>query len=149
MNIQNKEAYRKYEVLEEFEAGVELTGPEVKSLKSGRLSMRGSYVKFVGHELYWINASIPLYAYTHDEEYDPERSRKLLLSRTQLTRLDSKLTERQNLTIIPLACYTKGNFIKVKIALSKGRKTHDIKALEKKRDIERADKQRLKEYLKK
>jgi len=148
MEIVNKEAYRKYEVLEEFEAGIVLTGSEVKSLKNARLSMKGSYVKFISHELFWINASIPLYAFATNEDYEPERSRKLLLSRKQLIRLETKLKERQNLTIVPLKCYTAHRLLKLKIALSKGKKTHDIKALEKKRDVVRNEKREAKEYLK-
>lgn len=144
----NKEAHRKYEILERITAGVVLLGPEVKSIKNGRLQIRGSYVKIIGNEFYWVNASIPQYPYAHIDNYNPERSRKLLVTKRELTRLLVKLRERGNLTLIPLKCYNQRGLIKLEIALSKGKKAHDIKALEKAREIDRKDKQHMKEYLK-
>ena len=148
MEIQNRLAFREYDIIDKYEAGLVLTGPEVKSIKAGRLNFMGSYVKFLGNELFLINASIPLYKYTKDDMYEPDRSRKLLLSHKELARLKTKLLERQNLTIIPLKCYTSHSFIKIQIALSKGRKQYQIKSVEKQRTIKRREKEQLKEYLK-
>ena len=148
MEIVNRLAFREYDILDKYEAGIVLTGPEGKSVKSGRLNFMGSYVKFLGDELFLINTNIPLYAYTKDELYEPDRSRKLLLSRKELLRLKTKLTERQNLTIVPLKCYTSHSFIKIQIALSKGRKQYQVKSVEKQRTIKRREKEQLKEYLK-
>jgi SsrA-binding protein len=143
-----KQALREFEVIERYEAGVVLTGPEVKAIRDGRLIFLGSYVKFVGNELYWINADIPLYKHTKMEGYDPQRSRKLLLHRKELTHLMSKIKARPGLTIVPLKCYTKANHLKLEIALSKGKKAHEIKSVEKARAIARDDKRMTKEYLK-
>jgi SsrA-binding protein len=147
--IVNRQVLREYEVLSKYQAGIKLTGPEVKSIKSGRLNLKGSYIRFVGNELYLVNADIPLYKYAQVDSYDPTRSRKLLLNKAELAKLRGKIKERAGLTIIPLKCYNLGNLIKFEIALSKGRKAHQIKSVEKERDIKRKDKQMVKEYLRK
>lgn len=144
----NKDGLRKVTVLERLTAGVSLVGSEVKAIKAGRLQIRGSYIKFIGNDLYWVNASIPQYIYSHDKNYDPQRSRRLLITNAQRNKWIGKIRER-NLTVIPVKCYTIGSLIKLEIALSKGKKTHDIKAVEKARETERKEKQNLKEYLKK
>lgn len=149
MQITNRQAYREYQILEKFEAGIILTGAEVKSVKNERLDFKGSYIKFINNELYLIGANIPLYKYARNTDYDPKRSRKLLLNKQELVRLQTKIRERHNLTLVPLKCYTKGNLIKLQIALSKGRHKYEIKSVEKARDIKRREKQMLKEYLKK
>jgi len=147
--IKNKKAYREYEIITKHEAGVQLTGPEVKSIKSGRLNFEGSYVKLVGNELFLINADIPLYKHSRSDEYDPTRSRKLLLHRSEITKLQSKIKERPGLTIIPLQCYTSHNRLKLEIALSKGRKRYELKSVEKNRELKRLDRTMAKEFLKK
>ncbi len=144
----NKQAYREHQILEKIEVGVSLTGQEVKSIKTGRLIFTGSYVKPIGNELYWINAEIPLYKYAQSDDYDPRRSRKLLLHKAQLVRLTTKVKERPGLTIIPLKCYNKGGLLKLEIALSKGRKAHEVKSVEKERAVKRDDKRMTKEFLK-
>lgn len=149
MELVNKDAYREFTILETFEAGVKLTGPEVKAIRNKRLVFHGSFVKFVNKELFWINAEIPLYQYSHDEDYDSKRTRKLLLKKHEMIRLMSKIKERPGLTIIPLKCYTKSVFLKLEIALSKGKKAYEIKSVEKDREIRRHEKQMTKEFLKK
>ncbi len=148
MQIVNSQAFRQYQILEKFEAGIILTGPEVKSIKNERLDFRGSYIKFIDNELYLIGANIPLYKYSKNDNYDARRSRKLLLKKQELIRLQTKIRERRNLTIVPLKCYTKNGLLKLQIALSKGRKQHEIKSVEKERAIKRREKQAAKEYLK-
>lgn len=142
-----KQALREYEPLEKYEAGVSLLGSEVKSIKTGRLIFEGSYVKFVGSELYWIGAQVPLYRFTKNDSYDPKRTRKLLLNKAELMHLATKLKARPGLTIIPLKCYTKAGKIKLEIALSKGKKSHEIKSVEKEREVKRREKQETKEFL--
>ena len=145
----NKKALREYEVLHKYEAGIRLLGSEVKSIKGGRLNFEGSYVKFIGNELFLINVDIPKYKYARNEDYDPIRTRKLLLKREEMTHLQSKIKMRPGLTLIPLKCYTVGSLIKLEIALSKGRKLHEIKSVEKEREIKRKDNEMTKEFLKK
>lgn len=146
--IVNKKALREYQVIEKYTAGMRLIGPEVKSVKSGRLNFEGSYVKLISNELYLINADIPLYKYARIADYEPSRSRKLLLKKAEITKLQSKIKQRPGLTIIPLKCYTKAGLIKLEIALSKGRKAHEIKSVEKERKLKKEAKQTAKEYLK-
>ena len=147
-SIVNKKALRNYQVIEKFTAGIKLIGPEVKSVKAGRLNFEGSYVKLISNELYLVNADIPLYKYSRFNEYGSTRSRKLLLKKSEIIKLQSKIKQRPGLTIIPLKCYTKKGLIKLEIALSKGRKVHEIKSVEKERRIKREDRRTAKEFLK-
>lgn len=146
--IVNKKAYREFEVLHKYEAGISLTGPEVKSVKNGRLNFEGSYVKLIGNELFLVNADIPPYKYSQQTDYEPSRSRKLLLHRDEITKLQSTLKQRPGLTIVPLKCYNTKGLLKLEIALSKGRKKHEIKNVEKQRELKRRDREMAKEYLK-
>jgi SsrA-binding protein len=146
--IVNKKAYREYEILHKYEAGIRLTGPEVKSVKNGRLNFEGSYVKLIGNELFLVNADIPLYKFSRQNDYDPSRSRKLLLHRAEITKLQSTLKQRPGLTIIPLKCYNIKGFLKLKIALSKGRKKHELKNVDKQRELKKRDREMTKEFLK-
>jgi len=147
-SIVNKKALRNYQVIEKFTAGIKLLGLEVKSVKTGRLNFEGSYVKLISNELYLVNADIPIYKYSRFNEYDSTRSRKLLLKKGEITKLQSKIKQRPGLTIIPLKCYTKKGLIKLEVALSKGRKAHEIKSVEKEREIKKKDKTMAKEFLK-
>ena len=146
--IVNKKAYREFEVLHKYEAGIKLLGPEVKSVKSGRLNFEGSYVKLIGNELYLVNADIPAYKFSQQTNYEPSRSRKLLLNRSEITKLQSTLKQRPGLTIVPLKCYNSRGLLKLEIALSKGRKKHELKNVERSRELKRKDKEMAKEFLK-
>jgi len=147
-SIVNKKAYREYEILHKYEAGIRLTGPEVKSVKNGRLNFEGSYVKLIGNELFLVNADIPLYKFSRQNDYEPSRSRKLLLHRSEITKLQSTLKQRPGLTIMPLKCYNYKGFLKLEIALSKGRKKHEIKNVDKQKELKRHDREMAKEFLK-
>lgn len=136
MKITNKKAYFDYEILESFEAGVVLNGGEVKSIRRGRINLKDAYVKIINDELWLVNADIPRYEYASDDNYDPFRSRKLLIKRNQLNRIESKI-KQGNLTIIPVSIYTVRGYIKVEIALAKGKKYHEKRKREKERDMER------------
>ena len=87
MKIVNRSAFHDYTIFERLEAGIKLTGPEVKSAKQGHASLRGAFVKIVGSEIYLINAQIQPYQFAKDQEYDPSRTRKLLLNKRQITSL--------------------------------------------------------------
>ena len=136
MKIKNKKAFFNYEISDTFEAGIVLTGAEVKSIKSGRINLSDAYVKILGGELWLVNADIPKYKHDGSSDHDPKRSRKLLVKRKELISLDSKLKQK-NLTLIPLSVYTTRGKIKVEVGFGKGRKRHEKKAREKERDMDR------------
>jgi SsrA-binding protein len=136
MKIVNKKASFNYEILESLEAGVVLTGPEVKSIKTGRANIGDAYVKVIDNELWLVNADIPKYQFTNDKNYDSARSKKLLINREQLNRLESKM-KQGNLTLIPVSLYTVRGMIKVEVGLAKGRKYHEKRERDKERDLDR------------
>ena len=136
MKIVNKKAYRNYEVLDSFEAGIVLEGSEVKSIKSGRCNLSDAYVKFLGEELWLINADIAQYSHDGREDYDSKRSRKLLVKRSQIDELNVKMRQGR-LTLVPLSVYTTRNFIKVQVGLCKGKRSYQKKEVEKDRDVKR------------
>ncbi len=142
----NKKATFDYEILEKFEAGLELTGPEVKSIRNGSLNLKGAFITFLHDEAYLTNAHIGKYKNATILNYDPERSRKLLLNKKELTYLQAK-KHVAGLTIVPLSVYNSGRLIKLKIAVAKGKKQHDkrhaIKEREAKRDMRRTMKEHL------
>ena len=134
MKITNKKAYFDYEILENFEVGIALKGSEVKSIRQGRINLKDAYVKIINDELWLVNADIPRYEYTVDVNYDSFRSRKLLIKKNQLSRIKSKI-KQGNLTVVPLSVYTTRGYIKVEIALAKGRKYHEKRKRERERDL--------------
>ena len=136
MKIKNKKAFFNYEISDTFEAGIVLAGAEVKSIKDGRINLSDSYVKILGGELWLVNADIPKYRYDGSSDYEPKRSRKLLVKGKELVSIDSKLKQK-NLTLIPLSVYTTRGKIKVEVGFGRGRKRHEKKAREKERDLER------------
>lgn len=136
MKVTNKKAFFNYEISDRFEAGIVLTGAEVKSIKSGRINLSDSYVKIIGAELWLVNADIPRYQFDGSENYDPKRSRKLLIKGRELVQIDSKLKQKK-LTLIPLSVYTTRGRVKVEVGYGKGKKRYEKKAKEKERDMER------------
>ena len=136
MKIVNRRAYHDYHILEKFEAGIELTGPEVKSIKGGRMSLENSFVKITDDQAFLVNAHIPPYQFADQRGYDPDRSRRLLLHKKEVISLQTKIRQK-GLTLIPLSCYTKGAWIKAKIALVKGKKKYEKREAKKRKDIER------------
>jgi len=136
MKIKNKKAFFNYEILDSFEAGIVLTGAEVKSIKSGRINLTNAYVKIVGGELWLVGADIPRYKYDGSENYDAQRSRKLLVKKKELIEIENELKQK-NLTLIPLSVYTTRGKIKVEVGFGKGRKRYEKKAREKKKDMDR------------
>ncbi|MCL4382251.1 MAG: SsrA-binding protein SmpB [Patescibacteria group bacterium] len=137
MRIGNRRAYHDYQLLEKIEAGLELTGPEVKSVKEGHLSLEGSFVKIIGTEAYLVNAQIHPYSNAPAEGYDPKRTRKLLLHKKEIMALKGRL-QQSNLTLIPLSCYTTSHsFIKLEIALARGKKQYEKREALKRKDLER------------
>ncbi len=136
MGIVNKKAFSNYEIREKMEAGVTLFGSEVKAVKEGHADLTGAFVRIIGSEAYLVNAKIFPYKYARPESFDETRTRKLLLHKNQIIALKSKM-EGQNLALVPIALYIKNNYIKLEIALGKGRKQYEKKELLKKKDLER------------
>ena len=134
---ENKKAYYDYEVLETYEAGIVLIGQEVKSIKTGHISLKGSYVVFKNEDLFLIGAHIPAYQPKNAlDNYEPERSRKLLLTKSEIKSLIGK-TKQKGLTLVPLKVYTKRGKIKLLFALAKGKREIDKREKIKKREFER------------
>lgn len=141
----NPRARFDYHILDTFEAGIVLTGAEVKSAKQGSVSLKGSFVTVQNSELWLLNAHIAPYgpAAGHQRGYDPRRTRKLLLRGKQIASLIGKSKE-DGLTIIPLKVYTKNRLVKVEIATAKGKKQFDKRASIKKREVDRNIRRALK-----
>ena len=136
MKIFNKKATFDYTILEHLEAGVNLTGAEVKSIKSGHAHLTGAFVRIIGSEAYLVNAQIFPYVYARPEGYDPKRTRKLLLHKSELIRLKSKL-DSSNLTLIPISWYTKGPLVKLEVGLARGKKQYEKREGKRKEDQRR------------
>jgi len=134
--ITNKKATFDYEILDRFEAGITLTGAEVKSLREGHAKLDGSFVRIIGAEAYLVNAQIFPYLYARPEDFDPKRTRKLLLHRKELVSLKSKI-EGADLTLIPIAWYTKGPFVKLEIGLARGKKQYEKREKKRREDQKR------------
>ena len=135
---QNKKAYREYQILEKFEAGISLRGTEVKSLRAGNIQLADAYVHIIEEEAYLAKMNIAEYAMGSYNNHPPTRRRKLLLHKREIRKLKAKTDER-GLTIVPLRIYLndKGLF-KVEIGVGRGKKIHDKRADMKKRDAERS-----------
>lgn len=142
--IENKKARLNYEILEEFEAGLELLGTEVKSLRLGQGKLEGSHVIVRGGEAYVVGMHIPPYQPKNtDQDYDPDRSRRLLLRKKEISALLGHEAQK-GLTIVPLRVYNKGKTLKLLVAAAKGRKKYDKRAVLKERDTKREIERTLK-----
>ena len=140
----NKRAHFDYSISDKYEAGLVLSGQEVKSVKTGHISLKGSFVTVKGNELYLTNANIPPYKHAGDiKNYDPTRSRKLLLRKSEIKSLIGK-ARVSGLTLVPIRVYTKKRFLKLEFGVGKGKKEFD-----KRENIkEREDKRRIERFLK-
>lgn len=137
----NKKAKFNFKLLEKYEAGISLFGFEVKSLREKKGNLDGAHVVIRGGEAYLLNFSLPAYQPKNaPKDYDPERTRKLLLNKKEIAELAGK-ESKKGLTIVPIRVYNKGNKIKIEIAVAQGKKTRDkreeIKKKDTQRDIER------------
>jgi SsrA-binding protein len=132
----NKKAFHDYHVLESFEAGMVLSGSEVKSLRDGHVQLKDSYVIFKDDELWLQNCHISQYSASSYNNHEPERLRKLLMHRNEIDKIIGQLKEK-GLTMVPLKIYFKEGKAKVEVALVKGKKAHDKRDDIKKRDAKR------------
>jgi len=137
INIKNKKAYHEYEILEKYTSGIQLTGTEIKSIRLGKVSLSESFCIFEVNELWVIGMHIEEYAHGTYFNHAPKQSRKLLLNRRELNKLEGK-TQSKGLTIIPLRIYIAENgYAKLEIALAKGKKTFDKRENLKEKDVKR------------
>ena len=133
----NKKAQFNYFLLDKYEAGLVLTGHEVKSIKEGRLSLKGAFISIQQGELYLVNAQISSFQPANaPTDFNPERPKKILLKRKEIKSLIGKVKEK-GITLIPLKIYLRRNKIKLELALAKGKKKWDKKEIIKERDIKR------------
>jgi len=132
----NKKAYHDYFVLQKLEAGMELTGTEVKSLRDGKANLKDSYVIVKADEAFLLGAHISPYSHGNLQNHDPERTRRLLLHKREIEKLRVQLVEK-GLTIVPLRLYFKGSRVKVEIAVVRGKKQYDKRETEKRREADR------------
>jgi SsrA-binding protein len=132
----NRKAGFEYHILETFEAGVALTGTEVKAIREGRVNLRDSYCRLERAEAFLVGAHIGQYSHGGYASHDPLRARKLLLRREELNKLLGKTTER-GLTIVPLRMYFKKGRVKLAIALAKGKKVYDKRETIRRREADR------------
>lgn len=134
--FENRRARFEFELLDRFEAGVELRGTEIKSMRGGGVDFRDSYARFEGNQLYLENLYIPPYGKASYNNHEARRKRKLLLHRKELTDLFASVT-RKGLTIVPVRLYFVRGRIKLEIALARGKKLHDKREAEKTKSAKR------------
>jgi len=143
--VDNRRARHDYQLLDRVEAGLVLTGTEVKSLREGRASLQQAYAEVRGNEAWLVGAHISVYDQGNRENHDPDRDRKLLLHRNELDSLAGKVRER-GLTLVPTRLYFRAGRAKVELALARGKekrdKRRDLAKREAQRDMERALKSR-------
>ena len=142
----NRAAFHNYFILELVEAGIQLVGTEIKSLREGGANLREGYVRFGGGEAYLVNVHISPYARGQSSNHESKRERKLLLHRAEIIRLEITLKQK-GLTLIPLRLYWKGNRVKLEIGLAKGKRQYDkretIAARDARREMDRAVRTRV------
>jgi SsrA-binding protein len=131
----NRSAGHLYHLLERFEAGMALTGTEVKAAKDGKVQLKDAFAEVKGNEAWLLNAHIGQYSHGNRENHEPTRQRKLLLHRAEIDKLLSKIREK-GLTLIPTKLYLKNGRIKCELAVAKGKKLHDKRESERKREME-------------
>jgi SsrA-binding protein len=140
----NRKARHVYHLLEKETAGVELLGTEVKAVREGKINLKEAYVQFAGGEAFLVGCHIGAYEASGYAHHDPIRRRRLLLHKRQIERLSSKVQEK-GLTVVPLSVFTEGNWIKVEIALVRGKQLHDKRETLRRRTLDREAEQAVKE----
>lgn len=132
----NRKAQHDYEILERVEAGIVLTGTEIKSAREGRVNIRDAYAREEHGEMWLFNAHIARYEKGHENNHDPERPRKLLLHRAQVAQL-AEATNQRGQTVVPLAMYLKRGMAKLELGIARGRKSYDKREAVAKREADR------------
>lgn len=142
--VENKKALFRYQILDKFKAGIVLQGLEVKSIKAGRITLSGAFVILKREEVFLIGANVPPYQPKNaPKDYNPQRSRKLLLKKTEIKQLIG-LSAQKGLTMVPLRVYTDRGKIKIEFGIARGKKKFDKREEIKKREVEREIRRALK-----
>ena len=141
----NRPASHNYEFLDKFEAGLVLTGTEVKSARDGRVNLKDAYAVVRAGEVWLLNCHISPFSHGNISNHDPMRARKLLMNRAEIRKLIGKTTER-GLTLVPLKMYLKNGRIKCEIALAKGKKTYDKRETERRKTIDKEARQAVRDH---
>jgi len=134
--LKNKRAYFDYEIIEKLEAGIVLTGPEIKSIRANEVSINEAFILIRKGQVELLNMNIKKYEYANFVIQEPTRTRVLLLNKSEINKLLKKI-KLENLTLVPLKLYFKNSYVKLEIGLAKGKKNYDKRETIKKRDIER------------
>lgn len=134
--LKNKKAYFNYEILDTYEAGLVLTGPEIKSIRNKDVSIDESFIIIRKGEAFILNMNIRKYEFANNVHFEPTRNRKLLLHKKETLKLLKRI-QLENLTLVPTKLYFKGNYVKLEIGLARGKKLVDKRETIKQRDIER------------
>ncbi|ACU78371.1 SsrA-binding protein SmpB [Mycoplasma mycoides] len=141
--VKNKKAYFNYEIIQTYQAGIVLNGPEIKSIRNHDVSINEAFVLIRKKEIYILNMNVKKYQFAnYIKGLEETRTRKLLLHKKEIIKILNKI-KQENLTIIPVKLYFKNDYVKLEIALAKGKKLHDKRQTIKKRDTERKE---LKDY---
>ncbi|HEX7174285.1 MAG TPA: SsrA-binding protein SmpB [Pyrinomonadaceae bacterium] len=142
--VTNRAALHEYHVQDRYEAGIALTGTEVKSVRAGQIQLKDSYVAVREGEAWLFNAHISPYSHGNRENHDPVRTRKLLLHRREIDRM-SKETELKGMTLVTTRVYLKGGRVKFEIGVARGKKLYDKRETEMRRTVERETRAQIKE----
>jgi SsrA-binding protein len=141
---ENRKAYHDYTIVESFEAGLALLGTEVKAIREGNVNLRDSFARVESGEVWLYNVHINPYSHRGYADHEPTRRRKLLLRKPEIRKLIGKTVEK-GMTLVPTQMYFRNGYVKVTIALAKGKKTHDKRETIKRRDTERETRAAVKE----
>jgi SsrA-binding protein len=142
--VTNRAAFHEYHISDKYEAGIALTGTEVKSVLAGRVQLKDSYVAVRDGEAWLFNAHISPYSHGNRENHDPERTRKLLLHRREISKLEQSTTI-QGMTLIVTRVYIKNGRVKFEVGVAKGKKLYDKRETEMRRTVDRETRAQLKE----
>ena len=140
----NREAYHNFHIMETVECGIALTGTEVKSIREGRCNLKDSYGQIRQGEAWLLNAHISPYSHGNRENHEPTRTRKLLLHKKEIDKLQGKAQEK-GLTLVPTKMYLKNGRVKIELAVAKGKKLYDKRETEKRREADREARAVMKE----
>lgn len=144
--LNNRQAYHEYHILDKFEAGAALLGTEVKSIMAGRIQLKDSYVTIKDGEVWLLNSHISPYSHGNINNHEPLRSRKLLLHRKEIEKLEKETTQK-GMTLVVTRIYWKNGRIKVEVGVAKGKKLYDKRETEMRKAIDKETQQQLKEKL--
>lgn len=145
MEIKNKKAYFDYEIIKEYEAGIELKGTEIKAIRNGSVSLKDSFARLKNEEVYVINMYIAKYEQGNIFNHEERRERKLLLHKKEIKKIKEAITQ-DGYSLIPLKLYFKKNYAKLLIGVAKGKKLYDKRESLKKKDLEREQRRNLENY---